>query len=48
MLERLKRGSDLRGAKVRRIKRSVGDRSYENELKLQVAIERLARDLDES
>jgi len=46
MLDRLKRGRDLRGAKVRRVRRSVREHSYENELKLEVAVDRLARDID--
>ena len=47
MLERLRRGRDLRRAKVRRIKRSLGEQCYENELKLHVAVERLAREMEE-
>lgn len=47
LLGRLKEGRDLRRAKVRLVKRSVREQSYENELKLQVAVERLARELDD-
>lgn len=46
MLRRLRAGRDLRRAKIRRVKRSVDERSYENELKLQVAVERLAREME--
>jgi hypothetical protein len=46
MIERLRRGRDLRRAKVRKIRRSLGEQSYENELKLQVAVERLAREME--
>jgi hypothetical protein len=46
MLRRLRAGRDLRRAKIRRVKRSVDERSYENELKLQVAVERLAREIE--
>ena len=47
MLERLRGGRDLRRTKVRRIRQSLGDQSYENELKLHVAVERLAREMEE-
>jgi hypothetical protein len=46
MLERLRRGRDLRRTKVRRIRRSLGEQSYENELKLEVAVERLVREME--
>jgi hypothetical protein len=43
MLGLLRAGADIRGSKVRRVRRSVRSRTYENRLKLEVAIERLAR-----
>lgn len=43
-LEVLKAGGDARVTKIRRVKQSVRRRSYENELKLSVAVERLVRD----
>lgn len=45
MLARLKRGTDLRKGKVRRVKRSVVEQTYLNALKLQVAVERLCEEL---
>lgn len=45
MLARLKSGSDLRRAKVRRVKSAVRDQSYVNLLKLEVAAQRLSDDL---
>jgi hypothetical protein len=40
-LDVLKAGGDARVGKVRRVKQSVRRRSYENELKLSVAVERM-------
>jgi hypothetical protein len=34
-------GADVRGPKVQRVKAAIRDRAYENDLKLEVAIERL-------
>jgi hypothetical protein len=39
----LKSGGDARVSKVRRVKQSVRRKSYENELKLSIAVDRLAR-----
>lgn len=44
-LEMLHAGSDLRAGKVKRLRRSVRQRRYENELKLSIAVDRLAREL---
>lgn len=41
MLQRLRGGGDVRTRKVRRIKAAIKVRSYENALKLAVAVERL-------
>jgi hypothetical protein len=41
----LKSGADTRVGKVKRIRQSVRTRSYENELKLSVALDRMAKDL---
>jgi hypothetical protein len=41
----LRNGADSRLKKVKRIRQSVRTRSYENDLKLSVAAERLAREL---
>ncbi len=41
MLQRLRDGADLRARKVRRIKAAIKVRSYENALKLAVALDRL-------
>ena len=46
LLERLKRGRDVRPTKVRRVRRAVRDHSYENDLKLEVAIDRLSQEMD--
>ena len=43
-LERLRSNSDVRSDMVRRIRRSIRAGHYENELKLQIALERLLRD----
>jgi hypothetical protein len=45
LLAMLKAGSDTRKTKVRKLRRSVRSSSYENDLKLTIAMERLARDL---
>lgn len=45
MLRRLKTGGDLRRQKVSRIRRSLRESGYENDLKLQVAVERLGREI---
>lgn len=41
MLQRLRGGADVRTRKVRRIKAAIKVRSYENSLKLAVAVDRL-------
>jgi hypothetical protein len=41
----LRAGADTRVKKVKRIRQSVRTRSYENELKLSVAMDRMAQDL---
>jgi hypothetical protein len=43
MLTLLQAGADLRRAKVRRLRRAIRSRTYENDLKLAVALERLFR-----
>jgi hypothetical protein len=45
LLERLRRGLDMRTAKVRRLRQSVREQTYENRLKLNVAADRLAEEL---
>jgi len=45
LLSLLKSGADTRVKKVKRIRQSVRTRSYENELKLSIATDRLAREL---
>jgi len=45
LMSLLKAGADTRTSKVKRIRQSVRSRSYENELKLSVAMERMAQDL---
>ncbi len=45
LLAMLKAGSDTRKTKVRKLRRSVRSSSYENDLKLTIAMERMARDL---
>jgi hypothetical protein len=45
LLAMLKAGSDTRIKKVKRIRQSVRTRSYENELKLSIAMERMVREL---
>jgi hypothetical protein len=42
----LKSGGDLRKVKVRRIRASIRGGAYENNLKLEVAMERMLRDLE--
>jgi hypothetical protein len=41
----LKSGADTRIKKVKRIRQSVRTRSYENDLKLSIALDRLSREL---
>jgi hypothetical protein len=41
----LKSGGDTRLSKVRRVRLSVRSKTYENDLKLTVALERMTRDL---
>jgi hypothetical protein len=41
----IKAGADTRVKKIKRIRQSVRTRSYENELKLSVALDRMAQDL---
>jgi hypothetical protein len=41
LLSDAKAGRDVRGAKVRRVRAAIQAKSYENELKLAVALERL-------
>jgi len=45
LLRALRNGGDVRRQKVTRIRTKVRSRTYENELKLTVALERLARSL---
>ena len=45
MLSLIQSGGDTRVKKVKRIRQSVRTRSYENELKLSIAVERLVREL---
>jgi hypothetical protein len=45
LLAVLKTGGDVRKTKVQKLRRSVRRRTYENELKLAVALERLTREL---
>jgi len=45
LLAMLKAGSDTRIKKVKRIRQSVRTRSYENELKLSIALERMVREM---
>ncbi|HEV7299789.1 MAG TPA: hypothetical protein VGN72_10520 [Tepidisphaeraceae bacterium] len=45
LVELLKRGADVRQRKARRTRAAIKVRSYENDLKLEVAIERLIDDL---
>ena len=42
MLQRLRGGADVRARKVRRIKAAIKVRHYENALKLDVALDRMA------
>ena len=41
----LRAGGDARGTKVRRLRRSVRTDTYENDLKLSVAVDRVVREL---
>jgi hypothetical protein len=45
LLAVLKTGGDARLTKIKRVRQSVRARSYENELKLSIAIERMAQEL---
>ncbi len=45
MLSLLRAGSDARGDKIDRVGHSVRARTYENDLKLSIAVDRLTRDL---
>jgi hypothetical protein len=45
LLARLHEGKDIRDAKVRRIRSAVRMHSYENDLKLDIALERMLEDL---
>ena len=47
LLTILKSGGDARPRKVRRIKAAIKVASYENDLKLQIAIDRMTRELRE-
>ena len=46
MLAALRQGADVRRRKVRRLRGAVRAAAYENPLKLHVAVDRLAADLD--
>jgi hypothetical protein len=43
MMQRLKAGRDVRKSKVRKIRASIRAGSYENNLKLSVALDRMLR-----
>lgn len=45
LLTILRDGGDARAAKIRRVRRSVRQLNYENQLKLSVAIDRMLREL---
>ena len=45
LLKRLRNGADLRKTKVRRVKSALRQETYFNSLKLDIAADRLARDL---
>ncbi len=45
MLELIGKGSDIRQRKVRRVKAAIKVRAYENDLKFEVALERLSADV---
>lgn len=45
MLRRLQTGKDLRQAKIRRLRRAIAAQAYENLLKLDVAADRMAEEL---
>lgn len=45
ILAKLRAGGDLRTRKVRRLKAAVRCGSYENDLKLSIAAERMLRDI---
>ena len=44
-LTALREGADFRGGKVRRLRAAIRARAYENQLKLEIASDRLAADL---
>jgi hypothetical protein len=46
MLTALRDGTDLRRRKVRRLKAAIKVRAYENNLKFQVAFDRLRADIE--
>jgi hypothetical protein len=46
MLALLKTGKDQRVGLIHRVKRAIDSRHYENNLKLEVAVDRLLRDLN--
>ena len=48
MLERLRAGKDVRRTRVRRIRSSLREHEYLNELKLEVAAEKLIDAIDEN
>jgi hypothetical protein len=45
LMSLLKSGSDTRIKKVKRIRQSVRTKSYENDLKLSIALERMVREV---
>jgi hypothetical protein len=45
LLHRLRAGEDLRGEKVRRLRKSIRANDYENPLKLEIAAERVVDDV---
>ena len=44
-LTALREGADFRGGKVRRLRAAIRAKAYENQLKLEIASDRLAADL---
>lgn len=46
MLRLAKAGRDVRREKVQRVRDAIRDRSYENELKLQVAVDRMVEEAE--
>ena len=45
MLAKLRKGMDLRRGKVRYVRAAIATRSYENQLKLEVTVDRLLAEL---